>query len=244
MPDIVGVQKWSRCSRHTSCRICRHSARGSTAARMRSRSSQPLLRDGASDCAAASRWSTLRFAGIARRRLPSRTTSVVWSRGERESLDLLGERFGLVGGEVEQLEATRGLLVAAAAVRPEDRHHGPDHLVIRPRRRSGRTCSRAPETRQCGARCRRDRRAWRAWSPLASGFGALRPVGNQSLERRVERRLRARLQRDHVRTRRARERELELHGVVHRVERADRQEVQVLARRDRRPASSRETPAA
>ncbi len=76
---MSGVQKLSRCSRHTSRSICRHSARGSTAARTRVRSIQPVLRDGASEAPPPSAGSGLRLAGTARSRLPSRITNVVSS---------------------------------------------------------------------------------------------------------------------------------------------------------------------
>ena len=44
MPDICGSQKFSRCRRHASRSIWRHSARGSTSTLMRARSSQPVRR--------------------------------------------------------------------------------------------------------------------------------------------------------------------------------------------------------
>ena len=82
-PDMSATQKWSRCRRHTSRSICRHSSRGSTDTRMRPRSIQPLLREGASPTSSrrSSRWST----AMARQRLPSRTSSVWWSAPSAKS---------------------------------------------------------------------------------------------------------------------------------------------------------------
>ena len=74
---MSATQKWSRCSRHTSRSICRHSAGGSTATRTRPRSSQPLLRDGRVSASAS--LSSRGLAAMARRRWPSRTSSVWWS---------------------------------------------------------------------------------------------------------------------------------------------------------------------
>ena len=65
---------------------------------------------------------------------------------------------------------------------------------------------------------------------------AWRIVGLHALGLRLERRARRRLQRDEVRPRGAREAQLELDVVVDRIERAQREEVEVLARRIERRA--------
>ena len=53
--------------------------------------------------------------------------------------------------EIEELEPSRPFLVAAASVRADDGHHGPDRPCGRRQPRSGRTCSRprgTPRTRR------------------------------------------------------------------------------------------------
>ena len=122
------------------------------------------------------------------------------------------------------------LLVAAASVRADDGHHGPDDLAAGDRRD-------LPEL-VLGYRERATRRAMPVEIHANGvGVGALVAVHREprrrlrlhALERRIERRRAAVLQCDEIRPRRARERELELHGVVHGIERAHRQEVEVLA---------------
>ncbi len=228
---MSSAQKWSRCRRQTSRSICRHSPGGSTATRTRARSIQPLLRDGASDCAALSCGSALRFAGSARSRLPSRTTSVVRSSAstKRSTLSTSGSARSVSKSKSSRRRGR--LLVAAASVRADDRQQRPDHLVAGdPRdlpelafghRKRGHA---AHDAGQVDAH----RRGRLLRGGLGGGGGILRL---QPFRRRIERRRRAGLQRDQVRPRGARERQLELHAVVHRVERAHRQEVQVAALR-------------
>ena len=151
--------------------------------------------------------------------------------GEHEAVHLFDERLRAQRFEVEELETTGRLLVAAASVRADDRQQRPDHLVAGdPRdlpelafghRKRGHA---AHDAGQVDAH----RRGRLLRGGLGGGGGILRL---QPLRRRIERRRRAGLQRDQVRPRGARERQLELHAVVHRVERAHRQEVQVAALR-------------
>ena len=73
--------------------------------------------------------SSLRLAGSARSRLPSRIDERRAVVGQHEAIDFLEQRLRAQRFEVEELEASRRFLVAAAAVRADDRQQRPDHLV-------------------------------------------------------------------------------------------------------------------
>ena len=176
MPDIVGVQKWSRCSRHTSCSICRHSAaRVDRRAHAVQVDPAALARRRRPIAPRRSRWSSLRFAGMARSRLPSRITSVVWSSASDEALDLV-ER-ALPSCSVSKSKSSSRPGASLCPPRPCAPTIGssvqitllPATPAIWPKR------SPARETARRGARCRADRRAWRAgrrwrraWAAAAS----------------------------------------------------------------------------
>ena len=173
---MFATQNWSRCSRHTSRSICRHSRRGSTDRRMRARSIQPVLRDGSSDAGALLAFrARVRANGAQALAVAHDQRHVIG--GEREAVGALEQRFGAQRGEVEQFQAAGRLLVAAAAVRAGNRERRPQHLA------GGagdlaEAALRPPETRRPAARCRRDRRGPRAasrptWSLLAPVLGGL-----------------------------------------------------------------------
>ncbi len=148
-------------------------------------------------------------------------------RSEDEAVGLVGERFGAQRGEVEDFQAAGRFLVPPAAVRTRDRKHGPHDLV----RRAGNLAEATFGDRKCGGAPLDpvDINANRA-RPLVGLVARASVVGRlEALGFRIERRPLIVLQRDQIGTRRAREAQLELHAVVHRVERADRQEVQVLS---------------
>ena len=226
-------QNWSRCRRQTSRSICRHSrARLDRDAHAVEVDPAALARRRAVVRRRARACSGLRSAAIARRRLPSRTTSVVPSLRQREGVDLVGEGLGAAGREVEALELAGRFLVAAAAVRADDVLHAsrspcaPATPAIWPKRFS------RPETPPRG--CAMPSRSTRIGAARGRRFGVAAAASRSAsavrpLRRRLERRPAAGLQRDQVGPRRAREAELELDAVVDRVEGAQRQEVEVLA---------------
>ena len=160
---MSAVQNWSRCSRHTSRSICRHSARGSTddadavevdpaaLARRRVR----LRRGIALARALRSRGNRAQPLAVAddERRVVG---------GHREALDLVEQRLGAQRFEVEELEPARRFLVAAAPVRADDRQHRPEDLAAGHAGDLAEACLRQPETARRAARCRRGRRARRA----------------------------------------------------------------------------------
>ena len=172
-------------------------------------------------------------AAIARRRLPSRTTSVMWSAASAKRSAFSTSVSVRSVAKSKSSSRPGRFLVAAAAVRADDRHArvqttlSPATPAICPKRFSAHR-----ERARRGARCRRGRReAAPAPAALVAAFSA--PGGRrrrlQAFRRGIERRRAAGLQRDQVRPRRARETELELHAVVDRVEGAQRQEVEILA---------------
>ena len=139
-----------------------------------------------------------RCAAIARRRLPSRTTQRHVVGGEREAVGLVHQRLGAQRREVEDLEPARRLLVAAAAVRADDRQHASTAPCRRPRRRSGRSGSSAtgngaiaPRDARRGRRGRRRRGAPSGLASLAPGSSGRQPLG-RGVERRRARRPAAR----------------------------------------------------
>ena len=155
-----------------------------------SRSIQPLLRDGASDCAAAIARVRLAVGGDARaaacRRARRASCGRARARSARPSRRAFPSRSVV---EVEELEPPGRLLVAAAAVRADDRQHGPDDLVAGHARDLPELVLRPPGTPRRAARCRRGRRASRGASPFFVGrCSAGGIVRLQPLERRIERR--------------------------------------------------------
>ena len=127
----------------------------------------------------------LRLARMARRRLPSRTTSVVCVGGERRSCPALSmQRFGAQRREIEELEAARRLLVPAAPVRAGDRQHA-SRRPCRPRRRSGRSVlgdrkrgDAARDAVEIDAHARAPSR--RPCRPCAAVLVGFRPLGSGS----------------------------------------------------------------
>ena len=234
---MSAVQNWSRCRRQTSRSICCHSrARlDRDAQRARGRSSR--------SCATACVRLSPRLglvglalsAAIARRRLPSRTT-----RRRAVAAPARSARPCRPASRCEPVAKSKSSSLPAASLwppRPCAPTMGstrPDHLAVRRRRRAGRSGSRRPGTppRGCAMPSRSTRigAAASAVGVAAASRSRPRPSGPSA---RLERRPPAGLQRDQVRPRRAREAQLELDAVVDRVEGAQRQEVEVLARRDR-----------
>ncbi len=149
--------------------------------------------------------------------------------GEREAVGLRDQGLGLGGGEIEDLQVPRRVLVAAAAVRARDRQRRPHDLAARHAgdlaeaafgHREGRDASR-----QAFGLDRRQR---------AGGGTAILVIDVpgtffHALGRRLERRRPTGLQRNQVGPRSARKAQLELHAVVDRVVGAQRQEVEVGA---------------
>src|SRR5712692_2723038 len=141
------------------------------------------------------------------------------------------------GREVEALEAP-GLVdsVAAAAVSASDIEHGPQHLAVD----ASDLAVQALGYRESGN------------APLESveldlhGLNGRRVLLllllGEAARLRIERRLAARLQRDEVGTPTARERQVEVHAVVHRVEGAHRQEIEIASLRVERGAVVPELP--
>ena len=146
-----------------------------------------------------------------------------------EGIDAIEERFRLHRREVEQLEPSRAFPMTAAAVRTDQRQRRPQHLAAGHARDLPEPAFHHRERRDAlrdAVEVDHDRRLAGA---VFGGRALVAVVGLQALGFRIERGPAAALQRDQVRPHRAREGEFELHAVVDRIERAHRQEVQVLA---------------
>ena len=194
MPDMSGTQKWSRCSRHTSRNICRHSLRGSIDRRMRSRSIQPLLRDGV--LGGRRRFALgfgLAIGGDGAQPLAFAHDERGVVRGEREAVGLVHQRFGAQRREIEDLEPARALpcvrrgRARRRSAAPSRATLSPATPAICPKRFSGtgngamRRSIPSRSTRTAAALAVRLRRSLAARSSSCQAFG-----------RRIERR-RARL---------------------------------------------------
>ena len=243
---MSGTQNWSRCSRQTSRSICRHSLRGSTdsADARRGRSSRSCA-TASSDCAARPLRSGLRVGANGAQALALAHDERRVIGGEREAVGLARAASRRAAWRSRRASSRPGrFLVAAAAVRAGNRQRRPQHLAastpaIWPKRPSA--TGNAATRRAMPSRSIASARPRVGWS-----VPSRRPRGPrlQALRLRIERRPLLGLQRDQVGPRGARKAQLELHAVVDRVERAHRQEVEVLALRIERRASSRGTRAA
>jgi hypothetical protein len=178
-----------------------------------------------------SRWCLRRRSGFARRigravggdraqalALSDEQRDVIGA--DRETVGALDQRFGAQRREIEYLQPAGSFLVAAATVRAHDRQHRPDDLVAGDSRDlseavldDGKRSDAALDAIEIDANRRGYHRALRGLFRSRD-----RVVGVQALGQRIERRRTPRLQRDQIRTGRARKRKLELHAVVDRIE--------------------------
>ena len=166
------------------------------------------------------RWSGLRLAGIAQAACPRHDQRHLSAR-EREPSTLSRRAPRSLRVEVEYLETARGSLCPRRA---RARRSAPSRSpCCRPRRDLPELVLRHRERR--GAMPGTVRRL----PPRMRGLGGCGQSGISPFERRIERHGDPPITRSAtVRTRGARERQLELHGVVHRVERADRRKQRYL----------------
>ena len=147
-------------------------------------------------------------------------------RAQRKAVRPLDQRFGAQRGEIEHLEAARRLLVPAPPVRADDRQQRPDDLVaLGP----GDLAEAAFGDRKCRDALRNAVELNRRRRRIVVRLRLRRRLRLPSFGHRVERRAGPCRERNEVRPRRARKAQLELHAVVDRVERADRQEIEVTA---------------
>ena len=145
--------------------------------------------------------------------------------GDLEVVDLVHQRVGALAVEVEHLQPSRTVLVAAASLLAFDRQQGPQQLA---HRRASQFAEAAFGHREGGdALCYAVQvDAHRLGGGRAGRLGLGLVAAREPLGLALEGRRPARLQRHQVGPRGTRETHLELHAVVHRVIGAQRQEVQ------------------
>ena len=127
---MSSTQNWSRCRRQTSRSIWRHSARGSNVRRTRSRSSQPLLREGFVAAGFVAGRFRIAAGSDHAQALAGAHQQGRGVGGEHELVGLLEQGLGLAAREVEAFERARAVLVAAAAVRAGNRQPRPQHMTF------------------------------------------------------------------------------------------------------------------
>ena len=246
---MSSTQKCSRCSRQASRNICRHSAPGRTDTLTRSRSTQPLR---------TARRRRRRRSAASRRpehaqpvaRLVEQRLAVAAEPEVGDAVDQRSVFWRLEVVDVEHALGRRRRSYQSSSSAALDRAAGEQRLALDARRsRSYRPSGTGnATTRSLDARPGRSRPA-SAGRPRPPSLGlrpsscvaasALRAACGARDERRAARRARSAIG---VRPGAEREAQVELQLVVHRVEVALADEIQVLAVRGRRPGACRAGP--
>ena len=235
---MFGVQNWSRCSRHASRSICRHSARGST-----DDAHAPEV-----DPAALARRRVLAPPDRMSSGLPSpgaragaclRGPAASCHRAQSEAVDLVEQRLACASVSKSKTRAGPALPWPAAAVRADDRQHRPDDaLPSTPAIWRKRPSGTGNGGHAAAMSVEIDAHVARSRCLRAFVLGGDRR-GVKPLRRRIEGRRRSAC--SAIRYGRAArgKRQLEWTAVVDRVEGAQRQEVEIAGPRGRTRARSR-----